>query len=150
YILNGIRESGDVWTVILSNGIQQFVRTSNNVCSYPTTAQTSIVGDFGVCLNDLQTYSINVPPGLASGIVWSIGGGTGTIVSGQGTLHVVINWGASTGDRLLNVNGLLRSYPSQSDPCTFSSTSNVSIMSAQAEVIACNNLVNVSMNPSCE
>src|SRR5690606_28334762 len=32
YILNGIRESGDVWTVILSNGIQQFVRTSNNVC----------------------------------------------------------------------------------------------------------------------
>jgi len=150
YILNGIRVSGFGWNVVLSNGSQQFVRSSNNMCTYPTTAQTTIVGDFGVCLNDVRTYRINVAPGLSSGIVWSIGGGAGTIVSGQGTPQVVINWGASTGNRILNVTGLLRSYPSQSDPCTFTSSSNVAILSPLAEVIACNNLVNVSMNPSCE
>lgn len=148
YLLQGIRVSGQSWTVVFTNGVTHYTISNVNACSYPTLAQIGINGPRSVCTSSDATYSINATLANASNITWTVTGGT--LINGQGTPSISVDWGAMPTGGTVTVTGLLRSYPTQVDPCAFSHTINVSVVNTMAEVMACNNLVNISMNPSCE
>ena len=76
-------------------------------CNDPTTVTvpiipntTAINGPIVVCENSTETYT--VPKWISTLYTWSVSGGT--IVSGQGTNTVVVQWGLAPGPGILNVN----------------------------------------------
>ena len=148
YLLQGIRVSGQPWNVVFTNGVTHYFISNVNSCSYPTLSQIAVNGPRSVCTNSDVTYTINATLSLASNITWTVTGGT--IINGQGTPSISVYWGTTPTVGSVSVTGLLRSYPTQVDPCAFTQNINVSVVNTVAEVMACNNLVNISMNPSCE
>lgn len=76
---------------------------SNPLCQTITIIQVPndpvISGDDAVCLNDTETYSIESDPAILS-IVATVPGGLGTIISGQGTTDVEIEWTTSGSDQV--------------------------------------------------
>jgi hypothetical protein len=52
-----------------------------------------ISGDQQVCTNDIVQYSIEAPP-LGSAITWAVNGGQ--ILSGQGTITVLVEWNSGS------------------------------------------------------
>jgi gliding motility-associated-like protein len=92
-----------LWT---SAGTEQVCVTTSNQCSVSTPAcmEVTAIDDPGitfvsgptvVCEAAVETYCIDSLPGLQN-IVWTVPPGA-TIVSGQGTACVVIDWGATFG-----------------------------------------------------
>jgi len=152
YVLNGKRVTGQGWTVVFSNGVNNYTVSSVHSCNYPVSPTVApsiaIQGDRGTCVGNQEIYRINTVTSLTSGLVWSVSGGI--IIAGQNTQQVVVQWTTTPVTGTVSVNGILKSYPTQSTPCSFSQSLNVDVVSEVPEVLACNNLVNVSMNPSCE
>lgn len=148
YSLQGRRVSGQGWTVVFTNGVTHYTISNINSCAYPTLALVGINGLRSICTSDDATYSIGATLAVASNISWTVVGGS--IINGQGTPSISVAWPANPVNGSVTVSGELASYPTQDEPCTFTYTIPVSVVNTVAEVMACNNLVNISMNPSCE
>ncbi|MBP6694329.1 MAG: T9SS type A sorting domain-containing protein [Saprospiraceae bacterium] len=148
FILDGIRVSGQAWTVVFTDGTTHYTISSLNACAYPSLASVGISGPRSLCTADDATYSISAPLGNTDDLFWTVVGGN--IINGQGTTSISVAWPGTPGAGSVTVSGFLRSYPTQVDPCEFINTIQVSVVNSVAEVMACNNLVNISMNPSCE
>ncbi|MFZ1704774.1 MAG: T9SS type A sorting domain-containing protein [Saprospiraceae bacterium] len=148
YSLVGRRVSGNSWNVVFTNGTTHYTISNENSCSYPTLAQIGINGPRSICTSFDATYSIGATLAVASNINWVVVGGS--IINGQGTPSIAVVWDNLPVSGSVSVSGLIQSYPTQADPCAFFYSIPVSVVNTEAEVMACNNLVNISMNPSCE
>jgi PKD repeat protein len=83
------------------------VGNCTGLCATPTTISIPIVsgsaavsGDDVVCTGDIKTYTVANIPGTT--FTWNLSGG-GTIVSGQGTNSILVNWN-NYGTYTLSVN----------------------------------------------
>lgn len=83
------------------------VGNCTGLCSTPTTIAIPIIsnnavvsGDEVVCSGDIKTYTVANIPGTT--FTWTLSGG-GTIVSGQGTNSILVNWN-TYGTFTLSVN----------------------------------------------
>jgi hypothetical protein len=60
-------------------------------CSIITCVSPTISGNTTVCTNGIGTYSV-IPPLAPATYTWSIAAGSGTIISGQGTPTIQVQW----------------------------------------------------------
>ena len=122
-----------------------------------TSPFTTIIGDFGNCIGDTESYTINATASQINPAVTSWGVFTdpeATIpamgVGIMGTLnHVTVTWPYSTGVYYLAVRGQFR-INNDADYCDFEDIRRIDIVNESLVSMACNNVVNISMNPSCE
>lgn len=126
-----------------------------------TAPFTTLRGDLGNCVGATEIYSLGASNSRLRNVVWSrvtISGpsmpGTPAPASGDGNNRRTITWPSSPGVYDLSVSGefaLLNGPGTQDDNwCPFTSTVRVYIVSEPTIPLACNNLVQLSMNPSCE
>ncbi len=116
---------------------------------------TKIVGDAGNCVGSTKTYTLTPPINQLNNLVWGYFlneactiPATGLSVSGSGKSRTII-WPNTPGTFYIRVTGGFR-INITSDYCSFTTILPVSVVSEATVPLACNNLVNVSMNPSCE
>jgi len=95
--------SSGLISVQAANACGSSISRSINVTTAPATPNT-IIGPVSVCANQAGLiYSVN-PINGASNIQWSVPTGS-TIISGQGTPSITVNWGSTGGNvRALAVN----------------------------------------------
>ncbi|MBL0025695.1 MAG: T9SS type A sorting domain-containing protein [Saprospiraceae bacterium] len=123
---------------------------------------TTIRGDYGNCVGSTEVYKIDAPLAQLTGVVWTITTISGPVmtspvspVGGEGSNQRTITWPATAGLYDLTVTGtfILLNDPSTNaddNPCPFTNTMRVRIVDEATPALACQNLVNISMNPSCE
>lgn len=116
---------------------------------------TTIRGDFGNCIGARETYTIAAALNQLSGVTWGVyldpAGlmpAVGITISGTSNSQTV-QWPATPGNYYIGVRGSFR-ISVGSDFCTFSNIQPVYIVDEPVTSLACNNLVQFSMNPSCE
>ncbi len=150
YKLNGIRVDNSNWRVVLTDGTLRFPLNSVHSCKYPLR---NIVGDFGVCVNSVnKSYKIDIKNTLLQNISWSISGG-GSIIGSSAVNPISVDWGTTLGSYAVNVTGKAKAYDGQTtiaDMCNFADTATVVIANEVPVVLACNDLVTISMNGRCE
>jgi len=148
YLLTGIRTPGTNWSITISNGTSQYTFNAIHTCHNPTPV---ITGDPGNCVDAVKMYSIDVADSDILSGGWSISGG-GTILS-QNNLHeLTVEW-TTPGTYSVEFNGAIASFTGQSNTanaCDFNLAYDVEVMSEAAIPLACNNLVNLSLNNNCE
>ncbi|MBC7883912.1 MAG: hypothetical protein H7X99_00450, partial [Saprospiraceae bacterium] len=113
---------------------------------------TSIRGDFGNCINALETYTLAATPLQISSVTWGVFfDAFGVFPAGIATTGTsnsqTIQWPASAGVYYLIVTG---NFIAGNNLCSFRSEQRIDIVNEATIPLACNNLVNLSMNPSCE
>ena len=146
YALETIRITDTDFTITVTDGVFTYPLTSRHTCSYP---DTRLVGDFGSCVGSTETYELPTTADKLDNIIWTVT--NGTIVSGQGSRLVRVQWSAVPSIGTVRVTGEASGHPDNTGTyCSFDITETVDVLSEQAEVIACNNKVNISMNGSCE
>jgi len=144
YMLTAIREADTSWEIIISNGTNQFIRSSEHVCSNPSQA---ILGDATVCGGGVETYQLEATD--ANSIVWNVTGGN--IVSGQATNEITVDWGMMPGSGSVSYTAMAPSFINQTiNFCDIEGMLDVDVMSEEPFALACNNTVNVSLNGLCE
>lgn len=144
YVLDGIRQPGTMWTVEVTNGVNTIPFSSFHVCNNPSEA---ILGDFDVCMMGNEVYTLEAQG--ATNIVWSLPSG-GSIVSGQGTRTLTVDWDAPVGVYEIAYTAQAPAFAGQvTGLCDISNTEEVSVMNEDAFALACNNLVNIGLNGSC-
>lgn len=135
--------------------------TQPNACEFTSTRVVSIVdparltairGDFGNCIGDTETYTIGATPAQVSGVSWGVFlDAAGTMPSGilsAGSVNSqTITWPNTTGVYYLRVTG---NFVAGNNLCPFTTIERIDIVNEVTVPLACNNLVNLSMNPSCE
>ncbi len=126
YKLVGKRVSGQVWSVVVTNGSTVQALSSSQSCSYPAPPSTTISGDAIVCQGSTESYSIPANANL-SNILWTVPAG-GVIASGQGTNAITVTWSNAPGNYNVEVSAELASYINQPNACEFRSTRLVSIV----------------------
>ena len=147
YILNAIRLNNTVWEVTVSNGTANLIITSAHTCM---EASSEIIGDFGTCIGTLETYEVEPSNDLIDNITWTLSGG-GSIVGGQGTRRVFVQWDDVVGEYELSYTGAAFSYTGQvNDACPIAGSESIGVMDEEAFSMACNNQVNISLNGNCE
>jgi len=147
YIFNAKRLNDSVWSITFSNGATSLTVASIHRCQQ---AENDFSGDFGTCIDNRETYEVDLPNSQIETITWSVSGG-GTIVGGQGTNTLFVQWGDVIGNYDVSFTGTAFSYDGQtSDACNFSGTNSVAVMDEEAFSMACNNQVNISLNGICE
>lgn len=132
-----------------------------NACDFRSTRLVTIVdpapltainGDFGNCIGDTEIYTIGATTSQVSGVSWGVfldpaatipAGITPTGTSNRQT----IIWPNTTGVYYLRVTG---NFVAGNNLCPFTSIERIDIVNEPTVPLACNNLVNLSMNPSCE
>ena len=145
YRLDGIRQPGTMWEVVLSNGTDNFPLSSIHTCQNPSTV---IVGDFSVCMGGQEVYR---PEALGTtNVTWAVTGGT--IVSGGNSSVVTIDWDpAAIGTYNLSFEADAPSFPNQLNGlCAIEGSQDIDVMDEEAFALACNNSVNISLNGNCE
>ncbi|MBK9582441.1 MAG: T9SS type A sorting domain-containing protein [Saprospiraceae bacterium] len=117
---------------------------------------TTIRGDYGNCLGDTETYTIAATATQLTGVSWGIYTDPGLTIPAVGISLAVgsinsktITWPNTPGTYYLTVSGNFR-INSSADFCTFRDVKRIVIMDEPTIPLACNNLVQISMNPSCE
>jgi len=147
YILDAIRENNTTWSLEVSNGAVTLPITSAHTCVYPST---EIIGDFGTCIGTVETYELAIPASQLGTVNWDVTSG-GTIVGGQGTNQIFVDWGDLVGDYQVSFSGTAGAYDGQVGGfCDFSGSNDVSVMDEAAFALACNNQVNISLNGNCD
>ncbi len=149
YELDAVRITGTEWQAVVINLTTNMVLDtikSTKLCRYPST---DIVGDKGTCIGNVEVYTTAIPASMVNNITWSVPSG-GSIVSGQGTPEITVDWGNSVGKYPVSFSGTAAAYPGQTSGfCNFSGVDSVAIMDEQAFPIACNNLLNISLSGEC-
>lgn len=122
---------------------------------------TSIRGDFGNCLGATERYTIAATAGQLQNVVWGLFSDPAGIIPATGVAFSTapgtssinlktVTWPSTPGVYYIAVRGGFRINAS-SDYCDFVDIKRVDIVNEIANVsLACNNLVQLSMNPSCE
>lgn len=121
---------------------------------------TKILGDFGNCVGAVERYTLaaaitQLNPSTISWGVYTDAAGTApavgiTITNPGGSIRTrTIQWPSSPGVYYIAVRGDFRLNAS-APYCSFETIKRVDIVSEPLVPLACNNLVNISMNPSCE
>ena len=148
YVLNSRRVDNSNYSVVITNGTLRIPLTSAHTCRYP---RKDIIGDFGACVDsDFKTYRLDLANSMLTGVNWSISGG-GSIVGSTSTNTLKVNWGNVLGSYNVGVVANARAYPGQaSGLCSINESEVVDIADENAVALACNNLVNLSMNGRCE
>ncbi len=150
YRIMGRRIENTLYSIVLSNGMEEFnYNSTTKPCNYPNGA---IIGDFGQCADgDLDgiTYSVDIQPNRIISIDWTLASG-GTIVSGQGTNSITVDWDGTVGAHAISVEGEAMSYDGQSSGfCDFDGMTEAFVSSNVSPNMACNNNVNLSINGTC-
>lgn len=147
YILDGIRLNNTNWTLEVSNGAISLPITSEHLCQYPSEV---IVGDFGTCIESIESYELELPASQVGTITWDVSAG-GNIVGGQGTRRIFVDWGDVVGNYDVSFSGTAGAYDGQVNGfCDFSGSRSVGVMDEEAFALACNNQVNISLNGNCD
>ena len=135
--------------------------TQPNACDFRSSRIVSIVdpaplteirGDFGNCIGDTEIYTIGATPAQLSGVSWGVfldpaaTMSAGIIPSGSVNMQT-ITWPNATNIYYLRVSG---NFVAGNNLCPFTSINIINIVNEPTIPLACNNLVNLSMNPSCE
>ena len=117
---------------------------------------TTIRGDYGNCIGATETYRIAATATQLSGITWGVySDPAATIPVPSISLAIgsinskTITWPSTPGVYYLNVRGSFR-INATADYCSFSNTQRIDIVNEPIRPLACNNLVQLSMNPNCE
>ncbi|MBK8346706.1 MAG: T9SS type A sorting domain-containing protein [Saprospiraceae bacterium] len=119
------------------------------------SAFTTITGDFGNCIGATETYKIAATTGQLQSVVWGIYTDPAATISAVGVTSTgsinsqTVTWPSTPGVYYIAVRGNFR-INSTSDYCSFSSIKRVDIVNQPTIALACNNTVQLSMNPSCE
>jgi hypothetical protein len=119
---------------------------------------TSLRGDFGNCVGALEKYSIAASPSQVQNISWSVatisGAAYGPAIPpccDNNAVMQTIQWPSSPGEYDLTVSGeFVLTNGNTTNACPFTSTRRINIVDEPTIPLACNNLVQLSMNPSCE
>lgn len=104
---------------------------------------SSIVGDFSVCPRATETYRANILENLAT-YTWSVIPSTAGVVSNASTNFPSVVWTSIPGTYTLRLN--VSGGPCPASPGT---TINQQVVVEAIPPLACNNLVNLSMNEAC-
>ena len=121
---------------------------------------TTLRGDFGNCLGATERYSIAATPAQLNPatLVWGVfldaaatipAPGISLTNPGGSINSRTINWPNVPNVYYLAVRGDFR-INTTADYCPFTSIQRIDIVSEPIRPLACNNLVQLSMNPSCE
>ncbi len=114
---------------------------------------TRIQGDAGNCVGTTEIYRINATVGQLSNVEWSLAPDPGMYallapIGGEGANQRTITW-PTTGVFNLAVSGDY-TIPGTNNSCYFTDTLNIRIVNEATPAMACQSLVNISMNPDCE
>ncbi len=116
---------------------------------------TKIIGDEGNCIGSTKTYTLAPPLTQLNNLVWGFFldqactmVASGLTVTGSGKSRTV-KWPSTTGTFYIRVTGGYR-VNTTSDYCSFTTILPVYVVNEQTIPLACNNQVNLSMNPACE
>jgi hypothetical protein len=126
-----------------------------------TAPLTTIRGDLGNCVGNTEIYSLAATAGRLRNVVWSLSTISGAPMpmtpmpaTGDDASRRTIKWPSTTGVYDLSVTGEVGylNGPGLQDNnwCPFSNTVRVYIVNEPIIPMACNNLVQLSMNPDCE
>lgn len=151
------------------SGVHRSFSTQSQGCSFDVSKIvdvedisriTSIKGDPGNCIGSTEIYSIDAPVSLLTGVVWTITTVSGTPIPspvnpvggepinqrtitfpgvGVYTLQVVGNYTLTNGPGVADDN-----------TCPFTNTMTITVVNEGTPPMACQGLVNISMNPDCE
>ena len=125
------------------------------------TSLTTIRGDAGNCIGASEVYTLDASLANLSGVIWTIATVSGPVMAspvlpafGDNDRQRTIVWPNIPGEYDLTVTGdyVLLNGPGGADnnSCSFTHTLRINIVSQPTVPLACNNVVNLSMNPSCE
>lgn len=149
YRIRGRRVENTLYTITFSNGTDLFEYSSTNKpCNYP---DGRILGDLGQCAEDAgtATYSVDIQSNRIISIDWTLASG-GTIVAGQGTNEITVDWGTVIGPHMISVEGEAMTFDGQNSGfCDFEGSSEAYISNEISPSLACNNNVNLSINGTC-
>lgn len=151
---------GDHFLIV--RGIRKSYSTQTDGCEFEgilkvkifDKADITIHGDFGNCIGAKETYSI--PLSLSqinpATIQWSItldaaGNVPSGILSTGSAIKQTVQWPSTPGVYYIHVSG---SAIVGNNQCSVYDVQRVDIVDEANHSMACNNLVQVSMNPSCE
>lgn len=117
---------------------------------------TRMLGDFGNCVGASEQYSISARLDQLNNLTWGVytdPAGTIpasgiTLISGGNGKTATVQW-STIGVYYIAVRGGFRINPT-ADYCSFETIQRVDIVNEALIPMACNNRVNISMNPSCE
>ena len=147
FTLPGRRVDGQPWTIVVSNGTTNFTVSSIHNCVYPPVG---IIGDRAICESSSAAYRLPTPITGFSSLNWTLSGG-GSIVGPNNTAFLDVQWGSTPGVYTLNVTGNHQSSATQpGNFCPVNYTAQIEVLSNIPRAMACNNLVNLSMNANCE
>ncbi|MEZ4911964.1 MAG: T9SS type A sorting domain-containing protein [Saprospiraceae bacterium] len=117
-------------------------------------ADVSIDGDFGNCVGTTETYTIplSLSQLYTASVQWQITtdefGLNPAAFTGSGSANSwTVTWPSTPGVYYLHVSG---NAIVGNNACTFADVRRIDIVSEANLRMACNNLVQVSMNPNCE
>lgn len=148
YVLEGRRVDGIGWSIVVTNGVDTFPFISSHTCVYPPFG--GILGERTVCESDSLRYELPAPYGGYLNLQWVLSGG-GAITGPTDEPITGVQWGSTPGVYTLSVTGDHRVSPTQpSNFCLVDYSLDVEVLSNTPRALACNNLVNVSMNANCE
>ncbi len=150
YRIAGRRIESTLYSIVFSNGTEEFLYNSTTKpCSYP---DARILGDIAQCAEDESgavSYSVDIQPNRIVDINWSLASG-GTIVSGQGSNTINVDWNGTEGSHLLSVEGEAMTFDGQNSGfCDFGEQSEIYVATGESPNLACNNNVNLSINGTC-
>jgi len=116
------------------------------------TPLTTIKGDAGNCIGATEIYTLDAALANLSGVSWTISTISGPVMTSPagGTFanQRAITWPSTPGIYDLTVTG--NYVLSNGNSCSFTNTMRIDIVDQPTIALACNNLVQLSMNPSCE
>ena len=117
---------------------------------------TTIRGDDGNCIGARETYTIGATATQLSGVTWTIATVSGPVmpttppaIPGNSVNKQTIQWPSTSGVYDLTVAGNF-TIPGTNNTCAFTNTMRVYIVSQPVVAMACNDLVQLSMNPNCQ
>ena len=150
YRISGFRVESTLYSITFSNGTEEFqYESTSKICTYP---DGRIIGDMGQCSADeadVVTYSVGIQNNRIVSINWNLASG-GTIVSGQGTNSISVDWDGTVGVHEISVEGEAMTFDGQNSGfCDFDGQSEAYVSSEISPNLACNNNVNLSINGTC-
>jgi hypothetical protein len=151
---------------VAATGVHRLFATQTTGCNFnvskavdilDSSPLTKIQGDLGNCLGARETYTIGAPATSLSGVSWTLATISGATVltgavpalPGNNVNTQTIQWPSTPGVYTLTVAGQY-AIPGSANVCSFSNTATINIVSEPVVPLVCNNLTNLSMNPSCE
>ncbi len=145
--LVGVREDNTNWQIEVSDGSTTHTISSTHLCQYPGPV---ILGDTRACLGTEDLYQLDAPANRLSNVIWDLDAG-GTMISNNGGQSMAIEWGNVEGLAQVSVQAEVAAFDNQgAGKCMVDLTLDVVIAEEDTTVLACNNLLNISMNNNCE